>query len=68
VAPPFRAHWHDEVGGLIPGEHVNGRLDVLGGDVDGLCEDCLAGKQTRRLFDGVHEREAELGERVYTDL
>jgi hypothetical protein len=41
---------------------------MLGGDVDGLCEDCLYGKKTRHPFDSVHEVEHEVGERVYMDL
>ncbi|KAJ7071654.1 hypothetical protein C8F01DRAFT_934516, partial [Mycena amicta] len=52
---------------LMTGGHVNG-LGALEKATSGLCEDCLAGKQARRPFDGVHEPEAEIGERVYIDL
>ncbi|KAJ7616572.1 hypothetical protein FB45DRAFT_672528, partial [Roridomyces roridus] len=54
---------------LISGGHVNG-LEVRTGGVEdhGVCEDCLAGKHARRPFDGVHEPEKEVGERVYIDL
>jgi hypothetical protein len=73
--PASRGTWHPRLGHigltgldmLISGQHVNG-LSMLGGDVDGLCEDCLYRKQTRCLFDGVHEVEHEVGERVYMDL
>jgi hypothetical protein len=47
--------------------HVNG-LHVREGNMDGLCEDCIFGKQTRHPFDGVHEVEKVVGERVYMDL
>ncbi|KAJ7062031.1 hypothetical protein C8F01DRAFT_968445, partial [Mycena amicta] len=70
-----RETWHRRLGHigesgmeeLISGGHVNG-LGTLEKAASGLCEDCLAGKQTRRPFDGVHEAEMEIGERVYIDL
>ncbi|KAJ7170662.1 hypothetical protein C8R43DRAFT_875590, partial [Mycena crocata] len=73
--PASKGTWHRRLGhignsgldALISGKHVNG-LHVREGGVDGLCEDCLFGKQARRPFDGVHEVEKEVGERVYMDL
>lgn len=52
---------------LISWMHVNG-LHVRESGMDGLCEDCILGKQTRHRFDGVHEVEKEVGEHSYLDL
>ncbi|KAF7346029.1 Retrovirus-related pol polyprotein [Mycena sanguinolenta] len=52
---------------VIRDERVEG-LNLAESVDAGLCEDCLAGKQTRRPFDGVHEPEKEAGERQYLDM
>jgi hypothetical protein len=73
--PVDKGTWHCRLGhigntgldGLISGMHVNS-LHVCEGGMDSLCEDCILGKQTRCLFNGVHEVEKEVGERSYLDL
>lgn len=73
--PADKGTWHHRLGhigntglaALISGKHVNG-LHVREGGMDGLCEDCVFGKQTRRPFDGGHKVEEEVGERSYMDL
>ncbi|KAJ6506921.1 hypothetical protein C8R45DRAFT_768572, partial [Mycena sanguinolenta] len=52
---------------VIKDERVKG-LNIVDSVDAGLCEDCLAGKQTRRPFNGVHEPEKEPGERQYLDM
>ncbi|THH12031.1 hypothetical protein EW146_g7850 [Bondarzewia mesenterica] len=46
---------------------MNG-MDVKDGVVVGVCEDCMAGRQTRRPFDEVVEWETEIGEQIHGDL
>ncbi|CAK5275187.1 unnamed protein product [Mycena citricolor] len=73
--PADRETWHQHLGHigntrldtLMAKDTVRG-LDVVDGDERGMCEDCIAGKQTRRPFDGEHKWEREIGERVYMDL
>jgi hypothetical protein len=52
---------------IIKDDRVEG-LTVEGANDEGLCEDCLSGKQSRRPFDGEHEPETEAGQRTYMDL
>ncbi|THH07509.1 hypothetical protein EW146_g9294 [Bondarzewia mesenterica] len=47
---------------------VDGMAVKAGNAPDAVCEDCLAGRQTRRPFDEVVERETEVGERIHGDL
>jgi hypothetical protein len=73
--PVSRNTWHRRLGHvgmtgldlIVKGDHVNG-LTITGTEDDGLCEDCLSGKQSRRPFDGEHEPEKEAGECTYMDL
>lgn len=43
-------------------------LDITTEKVDGRCEDCIMGKQTRRAFDEIVEHESELCERIHIDI
>ncbi|THH16291.1 hypothetical protein EW146_g4334 [Bondarzewia mesenterica] len=67
------AMWHRRLGhvGMQAAQRaakaVNG-MDVKIGEVVGICEDCMAGRQTHRPFDEVVERETEVGERIHGDL
>jgi hypothetical protein len=63
-----RSTWHRRLGhigktgldAIIRDNCVKG-LTMNGTDDEGLCEDCLSGKQLRRPFDGEHEPETEVG-------
>ncbi|THH05097.1 hypothetical protein EW146_g9994 [Bondarzewia mesenterica] len=67
------AMWHRRLGhvGMQAAQRaakaVNG-MDVKIGEVVGICEDCMAGRQTRRPFDEVVECETEVGEWIHGDL
>jgi hypothetical protein len=52
---------------LISGKLING-LQVLEGDMDGLCEDCIFRKHVCRLFNSVYKLEKDVGDHVYMDL
>ncbi|CAK5266798.1 unnamed protein product [Mycena citricolor] len=75
ASPVSRETWHRRLvhigkaglDSLIDGDGVKG-IDIVPDADHGICEDCLAGKQARRPFDGIHEPEKEVGDRVYMDL
>jgi hypothetical protein len=73
--PVSKNTWHRRLGhigmmgldAIVRDDRVDG-LTVVGAESEGLCEDCLSGKQSRRPFDGEHEPEKEAGECTYMDL
>jgi hypothetical protein len=73
--PVDRSTWHRCLGhigktgldAIIRDDRLEG-LTVEGAHDEGLCEDCLSGKQSRRPFDGEHEPETKAGQQTYIDL
>ena len=73
--PVSLEQWHRRLAHCSPltitemsrGELVDG-LRVSGHDLRGKCEDCIIGRQSRRPFDGMTERNLEVLELVSFDL